>query len=106
MLSSENPRHTACSIKQKPARERIRVGNEMVEAVDVFMDGKAEPNPQTCLKVVEDVPCDELPALLERLIPYAGGKRPARVAAAAAASSASSLSANSAFPAERFHAAP
>jgi ferredoxin-nitrite reductase len=78
--------------------KRIRVGNEMVEAVDVFVGGKAGPNP-TGIKVLEDVPCDELPAVLERLIPYVGGKRRASAAAAVAAPPASPLSANPVSPA-------
>jgi NAD(P)H-dependent nitrite reductase large subunit len=62
--------------------KNIRIGSEIVEAVDVFVGGRAGPNPKVGIKLLEDVPCDELPGVLERLIPYASGKRPARAAAA------------------------
>jgi NAD(P)H-nitrite reductase large subunit len=62
--------------------KNIRVGNAIVEAVDVFVGGRAGPNAKAGVKVLEDVPCEELPAILERLIPYAGGKRATGVPAA------------------------
>jgi ferredoxin-nitrite reductase len=63
--------------------KNIRVGNEMVEAVDVFVGGKAGPNAKAGVKMLEDVPCDELPRVLEQLIPYITKRR----AVAASASS-------------------
>ena len=55
--------------------KNIRVNGEMVEAVDVFIGGRAGPNPKAGIKMLEDVPCDDLPAVLETLIPYVTGKR-------------------------------
>jgi ferredoxin-nitrite reductase len=57
--------------------KNIRVDGQVVEAVDVFVGGRAGPNARPGTKVLEDVPCDELPGVLERLIPYVGAKRPA-----------------------------
>ena len=58
--------------------KNIRVNGEMVEAVDVFIGGRAGPNPKAGVKMLEDVPCAELPAVLETLVPYVTGKRAAR----------------------------
>jgi precorrin-3B synthase len=55
--------------------KNIRVDGQIVEAVDVFVGGRAGPNAVAGSKVLEDVPCDELPAVLERLIPYVGSRR-------------------------------
>jgi NAD(P)H-nitrite reductase large subunit len=54
--------------------KNIRVNGELVEAVDVFIGGRAGPNPKAGIRMLEDVPCAELPALLETLIPYVTGK--------------------------------
>jgi ferredoxin-nitrite reductase len=47
----------------------------MIDAVDIFLGGRAGPNPKVGVKVLEDVPCDELVQVLERLVPYVSGKR-------------------------------
>ena len=70
--------------------KNVRIGGEMVEAVDVFVGGRAGPNARPGTKVLEDVPCDELPRVLEQLIPYISNKhrrRPAPPPAPAAAAS-------------------
>jgi ferredoxin-nitrite reductase len=54
--------------------KNIRVNGELVEAVDVFIGGRPGPNPKAGVRMLEDVPCSELPALLETLIPYVTGK--------------------------------
>ncbi len=54
--------------------KNIRIGNELVEAVDVFVGGRSGPNARAGTKVLEDVPCDELPRVLEQLIPYVSNK--------------------------------
>jgi ferredoxin-nitrite reductase len=54
--------------------KNVRVNGELVEAVDVFIGGRAGPNPKAGVRMLEDVPCSELPALLETLIPYVTGK--------------------------------
>jgi ferredoxin-nitrite reductase len=43
---------------------------KVVDAVDVFVGGKAGPASRTPLKILENVPHDELPRVLEQLIPY------------------------------------
>jgi ferredoxin-nitrite reductase len=55
--------------------KNIRRGDQMIDAVDIFLGGRAGPNPKVGVKVLEDVPCDELPQVLERLVPYVSGKR-------------------------------
>jgi NAD(P)H-dependent nitrite reductase large subunit len=60
--------------------KNVRVGGEIVEAVDVFVGGRAGPHPKPGTKVLEDVPCHELPHVIERLIPYLSNKRTAPAA--------------------------
>jgi ferredoxin-nitrite reductase len=55
--------------------KNVRVNGEMIEAVDVFVGGRAGPNARAGVKMLEDVPCDQLPTVLEALIPYVTGKR-------------------------------
>jgi len=55
--------------------KNVRVNGEMVEAVDIFIGGRAGPNAKAAVKMLEDVPCADLPAVLETLIPYVTGKR-------------------------------
>jgi ferredoxin-nitrite reductase len=83
--------------------KNIRVGNEMVEAVDVFVGGKAGPNAKAGIKMLEDVPCDELPRVLEQLIPYISRKR---AIAPAAPSSAPTERVAPATHAAQAHAVP
>jgi ferredoxin-nitrite reductase len=60
--------------------KNARVNGEIVDAVDVFVGGRSGPNARPGTKILEDVPCDELPQVLERLIPYLSGKRSVAVA--------------------------
>ena len=62
--------------------KNARIDGEIVDAVDVFIGGKSGPNAKPGTKILEDVPCDTLPEVLERLIPYLG-KRPPPAAPAA-----------------------
>ncbi|MGE0705357.1 MAG: FAD-dependent oxidoreductase [Vicinamibacterales bacterium] len=55
--------------------KNIRVNGQIVEAVDVFVGGRAGSSPRAATRVFEDVPCDELPQVLERIAPYAAGPR-------------------------------
>jgi ferredoxin-nitrite reductase len=48
----------------------------VIDAVDVFIGGKSGPDARPGTKILEDVPCDELPQVLERVIPYLSPKRP------------------------------
>src|SRR5262249_42490741 len=50
--------------------KNIRVDGEIVDGVDVFLGGKAGPGARTPLKILENVPCDDLPEVLEQVIPY------------------------------------
>ena len=52
--------------------KNARIDGEIVDAVDVFIGGKSGPNAKPGTKILEDVPCDSLPEVLERLIPYLG----------------------------------
>ena len=57
----------------------VRINGAIVEAVDVFVGGKSGPNARPGTKVLEDVPCDELPHVLERVMPYlTGSGRPSK----------------------------
>jgi ferredoxin-nitrite reductase len=73
--------------------KNVRIDGETVDAVDVFVGGKAGPSAKAGVKVLEDVPCSDLPRVLEQVIPYLTGRRlathadapipfPARVVAA------------------------
>jgi ferredoxin-nitrite reductase len=55
--------------------KNIRVAGALVDAVDVFVGGKSGPNARPGTKILEDVPCDELAHVLERVIPYLSGRR-------------------------------
>lgn len=50
--------------------KNIKRNGEVVEAVDVFAGGSAGPQANLPVKILEDVPCDELPQHLEGLIRY------------------------------------
>ena len=52
--------------------KNIRVGDELVDAVDVFVGGRMGPSPKPGVKVLEDVPCSDLPRVLEGILPYVG----------------------------------
>ncbi|PYR58617.1 MAG: hypothetical protein DMF91_16800 [Acidobacteria bacterium] len=41
----------------------------------MFVGGRTGPEARPGTKILEDVPYDELPHVLERLIPYLSGKR-------------------------------
>jgi ferredoxin-nitrite reductase len=38
--------------------------------VDIFVGGRSGIDPKPAVKIMEDVPCDKLPAVLEGLVPY------------------------------------
>ena len=50
--------------------KRIKVGGEVVDAVDVYVGGRAGPHPKPATKLLQNVPCDRLPQVLEGIIPY------------------------------------
>lgn len=50
--------------------KKARVNGEVVDAVDIFVGGRAGPHPRQATKILENVPCDRLPDVLENIIPY------------------------------------
>ena len=57
--------------------KNIRVGDELVDAVDVFVGGRMGPSPKAGVKVLEeeDVPVFlNLPRVLEGILPYVGAR--------------------------------
>ena len=54
--------------------KNIRVNGEVVDAVDVFVGGAAGPDPNPPVKMLEDVPCSELPQVLSGLIHHGAFK--------------------------------
>jgi ferredoxin-nitrite reductase len=55
--------------------KNVRIDGKIVEAVDVFIGGKSGANARPGTKILEDVPCEDLPHVLERVIPYLSGKK-------------------------------
>ena len=54
--------------------KNIKVNGNVIDAVDVFVGGRSGPNAKPATKLLEDVPCDELPQVLEHLVPYLSRK--------------------------------
>lgn len=50
--------------------KKAKVDGKVVDAVDVFVGGRSGVNPKLAIKILEDVPCDKLPAVLEGMVPY------------------------------------
>jgi len=50
--------------------KKAKVNGAVVDAVDVFVGGRAGPHPKQAVKILENVPCDQLPQVLENIIPY------------------------------------
>ncbi len=55
--------------------KNVKVGDEIVDAVDVFVGGRSGPNAKAGTKLLEDVPCADLPDVLERVIPYLSNRK-------------------------------
>jgi ferredoxin-nitrite reductase len=49
---------------------RVRVNGRVVEAVDVYVGGRSGKEPKAGQRIMEAVPCDDLPAVLEYLARY------------------------------------
>lgn len=49
---------------------RTRIGEEIVDAAHVYINGKSGPNPQVATDAMYDVPCDKLADALEPLVRY------------------------------------
>jgi len=65
--------------------KNAKIGDEIVDAVDVFVGGRSGPDAKAGTRLLEDVPCRELPAVLERIIPYLSNKRALKEVARSAA---------------------
>ena len=50
--------------------KKAKVNGQVVDAVDVYVGGRSGPDPKLAVKILEDVPCDKLPSVLEGLVPY------------------------------------
>jgi ferredoxin-nitrite reductase len=50
--------------------KKVKVGGQVLDAVDVYVGGRTGIDPKLAIKIMEDVPCDKLPTVLEGLIPY------------------------------------
>ena len=46
---------------------KVKVGDKIVDGVHVFVGGRGGADPRAGLRIMEDVPCDQLPEVLERL---------------------------------------
>ena len=68
--------------------KNTRIDGKIVDAVDVFIGGRSGANAKAGTKILEDVPCADLPAVLERMVPYVSKKRTGAAAKAAAADGA------------------
>lgn len=50
--------------------KKVKVNGQVVEAVDIFVGGRSGIDPKPAIKIMEDVPCDKLPSVLEGVVPY------------------------------------
>lgn len=50
--------------------KKARIDGKVVEAVDIYVGGRSGPDAKLAIKLMEDVPCDKLPMVLEGLLPY------------------------------------
>ncbi len=53
---------------------KTKINGVVTDAVDVFVKGDTGPNPKIAAKLLENVPCDDLPQVLEGLVPYLSKK--------------------------------
>jgi ferredoxin-nitrite reductase len=47
---------------------KVKVNGRIVDGVHVFVGGRGGRDPRAAVKILEDMPCDELPQVLERLL--------------------------------------
>lgn len=50
--------------------KKAKINGEVVDAVDIFVGGRAGPYPKHAVKLLENVPCEKLPQVLVNIIPY------------------------------------
>ena len=49
---------------------KVKVGGKIVDGVHVFVGGRGGTDPRAGTRILEDVPCDELPEALDRLLRF------------------------------------
>ena len=59
--------------------KKAKVDGKVVDAVDIYVGGRSGPDPKLAVKIMEDVPCDRLPMVLEGLVPYHAREKMHRV---------------------------
>lgn len=50
--------------------KKTKVDGKVIDAVDIYVGGRSGPDPKLAIKIMEDVPCEKLPMVLEGLVPY------------------------------------
>ncbi len=50
--------------------KKCKVDGKVLDAVDIFVGGRSGPDPKLAVKIMEDVPCEKLPGVLEGLVPF------------------------------------
>ncbi len=50
--------------------KKIKRRGQIMDAVDVYVGGRSGPDAKLATKLLEDVPCDELPSVLAGMLPY------------------------------------
>ncbi len=50
--------------------KKCKVDGKVLDAVDIFVGGRSGSDPKLAVKIMEDVPCEKLPAVLEGLVPF------------------------------------
>ncbi len=59
--------------------KKAKIEGKVVDAVDIYVGGRSGPDPKLAVKIMEDVPCDRLPMVLEGLVPYHAREKMHRV---------------------------
>jgi len=49
---------------------KVKVNGKIVDGVHVFVGGRGGPDAKAAARILEDVPCDELPQVMERLVRF------------------------------------
>jgi ferredoxin-nitrite reductase len=49
---------------------KVKVNGKIVDGVHVFVGGRGGADPKAAVRILEDVPCDELPQVMERLVRF------------------------------------
>jgi ferredoxin-nitrite reductase len=49
---------------------KVKVNGKIVDGVHVFVGGRGGADAKAAVRILEDVPCDELPQVMERLVRF------------------------------------